>query len=77
MLSIRKSITKYNKKKTKVKYFSLKIYLFLDKENYSLEKYSSESKCFDHGSIWEQYLDNCRKKRRVISQAAGCYQVFI
>jgi hypothetical protein len=55
----------------------LKIYLFLDKENYSLEKYSSESKCFDHGSIWEQYLDNCRKKRRVISQAAGCYQVFI
>ncbi|CAF1298982.1 unnamed protein product [Rotaria sordida] len=45
-----------------------------NKENYALEKYSSESKCFDHGSIWEQYIEQCRKKRRVIPQAAGCYQ---
>jgi len=50
---------------------------FLDTENYALEKYSSESKCFDHGSIWEQYIDHCQKKRRVTPQAAGCYQVFI
>jgi len=49
----------------------------IDTENYALEKYSSESKCFDHGSIWEQYIDHCRKKRRVSPQAAGCYQVFI
>jgi hypothetical protein len=50
---------------------------FLDTENYALEKYSSESKCFDHGSIWEQYIDHCQKKRRVTPQAAGCYQVLI
>jgi hypothetical protein len=49
----------------------------VDPENYVLEKYSSESKCFDHGSVWEQYLDQCRKKRRVFPQTAGCYQVFL
>lgn len=43
-------------------------------ENYALEKYSSMSKCFDHGSIWEQYIDQCRRKRRISPQAAGCYQ---
>ncbi|CAF3862207.1 unnamed protein product, partial [Rotaria sp. Silwood1] len=43
-------------------------------ENYALEKYSSQSKCFDHGSIWEQYIDQCHRKRRVIPQAAGCYE---
>ena len=48
---------------------------FIDTENYALEKYSSQSKCFDHGSIWEQYIDQCRRKRRVSPQAAGCYQV--
>ncbi len=46
-------------------------------ENYVLEKYSLQSKCFDHGSFWEQYIDKCRRKRRVNPQAAGCYQVFI
>ncbi|CAF4808296.1 unnamed protein product, partial [Rotaria sp. Silwood1] len=46
----------------------------LDNENYALEKYSSQSKCFDHGSIWEQYIDQCHRKRRVIPQAAGCYE---
>ena len=49
---------------------------FLANENYALERYSSQSKCFDHGSFWEQYIDHCRRKRRVIPQAAGCYQVF-
>lgn len=44
-------------------------------ENYALEKYSPQSKCFDHGSFWEQYIDQCRRKRRIIPQAAGCYQV--
>ena len=61
-------------------FFSLKFFLyfsFIDIENYALEKYSSKSKCFDHGSIWEQYIDQCRKKRRIFPQAAGCYQVFI
>jgi hypothetical protein len=53
-----------------------KFFCFLDIENYALERYSSVSKCFDHGSIWEQYIDQCRKKRRVTPQAAGCYQVF-
>jgi hypothetical protein len=74
MLSIRKSTTKYKDKKKQ----KLVLYLsFLDIENYALEKYSSQSKCFDHGSIWEQYIDQCRKKRRITPQAAGCYQVFI
>lgn len=74
MLSIRKSTTKYKGKKKQ----KLVLYLsFLDIENYALEKYSSQSKCFDHGSIWEQYIDQCRKKRRITPQAAGCYQVFI
>ncbi|CAF1333510.1 unnamed protein product [Rotaria sp. Silwood1] len=45
-----------------------------NRENYALEKYSSESKCFDHGSIWEQYIEQCHKKRPVTPQAAGCYQ---
>ncbi|CAF3626894.1 unnamed protein product [Adineta steineri] len=43
-------------------------------ENYALEKYSVQSKCFDHGSVWEQYIDECRKKRRIAPQVAGCYQ---
>jgi len=50
---------------------------FEEIENYVLEKYSSHSKCFDHGSVWEQYIDQCRRKRRVNPQVAGCYQVFI
>ncbi len=67
-----------NQPPSKRKKQKLVIYLsFLDIENYALEKYSSESKCFDHGSIWEQYIDQCRKKRRITPQAAGCYQVFI
>lgn len=48
-----------------------------ENENYVLERYSSHSKCFDHGSVWEQYIDQCRRKRRVSPQVAGCYQVFI
>ncbi|CAF3448418.1 unnamed protein product, partial [Rotaria socialis] len=43
------------------------------RENYALEKFSSGSKCFDHGSIWEQYIDQCRRKRYIAPQAAGCY----
>ncbi|CAF1133400.1 unnamed protein product [Adineta ricciae] len=44
------------------------------KENYALEKYSPESKCFDHGSTWEQYVDQCQRRRRIWPQTAGCYQ---
>ena len=51
------------------------VFCCLVNENYALEKYSSKSKCFDHGSIWEQYIDQCRRKRRISPQAAGCYQV--
>ncbi|CAF5202145.1 unnamed protein product [Rotaria magnacalcarata] len=43
------------------------------RENYALEKFSPDSKCFDHGSIWEQYIDQCRRKRYIAPQAAGCY----
>ena len=46
------------------------------KENYALEKYSPESKCFDHGSTWEQYVDQCQRRRRIWPQTAGCYQVY-
>ncbi len=53
------------------------MFFFEEIENYVLEKYSSHSKCFDHGSVWEQYIDQCRRKRRVNPQVAGCYQVFI
>jgi len=43
-------------------------------ENYAVERYSIQSKCFDHSSIWEQYIEQCRRKRRIIPQAAGCYE---
>jgi len=50
------------------------IHIQIDNIQLLVEKYSSESKCFDHGSVWEQYINQCRKIRRVHLQAAGCYQ---
>ena len=47
----------------------------LEADNFALEKYSSVSKCFNHGSIWEQYIDQCRRKRSIFPQVAGCYHV--
>lgn len=58
--------------------FLIKFHSFLqDQENFAVQKFSPGSKCFDHGSTWEQYVDQCRKKRHITPQAAGCYQVFI
>ncbi|CAF0990282.1 unnamed protein product [Didymodactylos carnosus] len=46
----------------------------LNVENYALEQYSSKSKCFNHGSVWNQYFDKCQMRRRITLQTAGCYQ---
>jgi leishmanolysin-like peptidase len=42
--------------------------------NYLLENYGDNSKCFNHNSTWSIYVDNC-KSMITVHKTIGCYNV--